>query len=216
MRLSAYPISGELLPIAALICGRSEELGWSAVEVVRRCGYKNIPKGLRRLEQLCQGDFARSTALMHALPSALEVGAEVVEQAVEQTQQNLREAEEVAWRERFRPHAVILTERKVPQPIFVAAMVGVERLLRVDLDHALDPATYVTQAMDGLKQRVTRWNGMIPAFGRPVGFIVNFTPDSAARFDLDGNEVEVFDAAYRLGRAQFCIGGRAISFVATD
>ena len=55
-----------------------------------------------------------------------------------------------------------------------------------------------------------------PAFGRPVGLIVNFTPESAARFDLDGNEVEVFDAASRLSTAQFCIGWRAISFLATD
>ena len=36
---------GELLPIAALICNRSEELGLSAVELVRRCGYKNISEG---------------------------------------------------------------------------------------------------------------------------------------------------------------------------
>ena len=134
-------MSGVTLPIQALISGRSEELGLSAVELVRRCGYKNIPKGLRRLEQLCQGDFARSTVLLHALPYALEVTAEVVKQAVEQTQQNLREAEELAWREAFRPHAIILTEREIPQPIFVAAMVGVERLLRLDLDHELDPAT---------------------------------------------------------------------------
>ena len=186
MRLSALQICGDLLPIQTLICSRSDELGLSAVELVRRCGYKNIPKGLRRLEQLCQGDFARSTALVHALPTALEVTTDVVRQAVEQTQQNLREAKELAWRETFRPHAIIITEREVPQPIFVAGMLGVERLLRLDLDHALDPATYATQAMDGLKQRVARWKGMIPAFGRPVGFIVNFTPDRAARFDLDG------------------------------
>ena len=207
---------GELLPITALICNRSEELGLSAVELVRRCGYKNLAKGLRRLEQFCQGDFARSTTLIHALPSALEVTAEVVKQAVEQTQKQLHDADETVWRDSFRPHAIIVTERKVPQPIFVAAMVGVERLLRVDLDHALDPATYITQAMDGLKQRLTRWNGMIPAFGRPVGLIVNFSPDNAVRFDLDGKAVEVFDAAYRLGRAQFCIGRRAISFRASD
>jgi hypothetical protein len=205
-------MSGVLLPIQALICNRSEELGLSAVELVRRCGYKNIPKGLRRLEQLCQGDFARSIALIHALPAALEVGTEVVKQAVEQSQQNLREAKELAWRETFRPHAIIVTEREVPQPIFVAAVIGVERLLRLDLDPALGPVTYVSQALDGLKQRLTRWKGMIPAFGRPVGFIVNFTPDRAVRYDLEGRAVEMLDQAYRLGATQFCIGKRPISF----
>ena len=206
----------ELLPIAALICSRSDELGLSAVELVRRCGYKNVSKGLRRLDQLCQGDFARATTLIENLSSALDVTAEVVKQAVEQSQQELQEADERAWRDSFRPHAIIRTERVIPQPLFVAAVIGVDRLLRLDLDLALGPATYVTQAMDGLKQRLARWKGMIPAFGRPVGLILNYSPDNAIKFDLDGNEVEVLDAAHRLGSAQFCIDRRAISFTATD
>jgi hypothetical protein len=82
----------------------------------------------------------------------------------------------------------------------------------MDLDPVLDPATYVTQAMDGLKQRMTRWKGMIPAFGRPVGFVINFTPDRAVRFDLEGNTVEMLDRAHRLGVAELCIGKRPISF----
>ena len=174
----------ELLPIAALICNRSEELDLSAVELVRRCGYRNVSKGLRRLDQLCKGDFASSTTLIHGLPSALEVTADVVKQAVEQTRQELQEADERAWRDGFRPHAIIVTERVIPQPLFVAAVIGVERLLRLDLDHALDPVTYVTQALDALEQRLVRWKGVLPAFGRPVGLVVNFTPDSALGLTL--------------------------------
>ena len=52
------------LPIAALICGRSEELDLSAVNLVRRCGYQNVSKGLRRLER----NSARAT-LQEARPS---------------------------------------------------------------------------------------------------------------------------------------------------
>jgi len=36
------------------------------------------------------------------------------------------EARDKIWRENFRPHAIILTERTVPSPIFVAAIIGVE------------------------------------------------------------------------------------------
>jgi hypothetical protein len=38
------------------------------------------------------------------------------------------------------------------------------------------------------------------------------SPDRAIRLDLEGNEVELFDRAYRLGKAEFEIGGRPISF----
>jgi hypothetical protein len=35
-----------------------------------------------------------------------------------------------------------------------------------------------------------------------MGFIVNYTPDSAVRFDLDGNPVEHFDRAYIPGQVR--------------
>jgi hypothetical protein len=42
--------------------------------------------------------------------------------------------------------------------------------------------------------------------GRTTGFIVNYTPDSAVRFDLDGNPVEHFDRAYMPGQVEVFIG----------
>ena len=156
--------------------------------------------------------FPSLPTLIQTLPSALEVTTDVVKQAIEQTQQELHEADERAWRDSFRPHAIIVPKRKVPQPIFVAAMLGVDRLLRLDLDAALGPVTYFSQAMDELKQRLARWKGVLPAFGRPVGFIVNYAPDHAIRFDIQGNTVEILDRAHRLGVAQFCIGRRSITF----
>jgi len=35
----------------------------------------------------------------------------------------------------FRPHAIIVTERSIPSPIFVAALIGVEKILRIDSIH---------------------------------------------------------------------------------
>ena len=124
------------LPIQALISSRCSELGLRPVEVVRRCGYKNVSKGLRRLEDIFRGCFAGTDTLIRGLPVALEVSVDVVKRAVENTQRQLLDAEEAAWREAFRPHAVILTERERPQPLFVAAFIGVDRLLRVHLDPA--------------------------------------------------------------------------------
>ena len=56
-----------------------------------------------------------------------------------------------------------------------------------------------------------RWRGELPAFGRAAGIIINYSPDHAIRFDLEGNAVEHFDRAYRIGVAQFAIGGRVVS-----
>jgi hypothetical protein len=43
------------------------------------------------------------------------------------------------------------------------------------------------------------------------GFIVNYNPDWAVRFDLEGNAVEQYDRAYRIGKVQLSIGGRTVS-----
>ena len=107
-----------------------------------------------------------------------------------------------------------------PEQIFVAAIIGVDRLLRVDLDPTEGPGTYIDQALKGIRQKFARWNpkgidvssvGLgdlpLPTFGRPVGVIVNYTPDCAVRFDLSGQPIEAFDRAHRIGEAQLFLKG---------
>ena len=201
----------QTLAIEALVRRRCDELGLTQPELIRRCEYQNVSKGLRRLEQLCSGDFKRSAGLIGKLPGALDVPSDVIKQAVAKSRQYLRDSEEAAWRAAFKPHAIIVTERQRPQPIFVAALIGVDVLLRLDFDLSSSPATFLTQSLDGLRQRLARWRGELPAFGRAVGIIINYSPDRAIRFDLEGNVLEHFDHAHRLGIAQFAIGGRVVS-----
>ena len=199
------------LAIEALVSCCCDELGLSREELIRRCGYKNISKGLRRLEQLYAADFKGSAGLIAMLPAALDVPRDVIKQTVEDTRRFLHESREAAWRAAFRPHAIILTERERPQPLFIAALIGVEVLLRIEFDLTAGPATFPRQALDGLREKLARWHGYLPAYGRAIGFIVNYSPDRAIRFALEGNAVELFDRAYRLGVVQFAIGRRVIS-----
>jgi hypothetical protein len=212
-------MSDDLLPIKTLISNRCDALSLRLSDLVRRCGYKNISKGLRRLESVQQGCVKGNEALIQALPTALEVAADVVKEAVESTQRQIYEANEAAWRAAFRPHAVILTEKDRPEQIFIAAIIGVDRLLRVDLDSTEGEVTYIDQALKGIRQKLARWNSKVdvsavglgdlplPTFGRPVGVIVNYTPDRAIRFDLSGRPIEFLDRAHRIGDAQFFLKG---------
>ena len=147
----------QALAIETLVRDRCVELGLKPVELVRRCGYQNASKGLRRLEQLRTGDFARTSGLLRTLPAALQVPVDVVEAAIQATQRYLHEATEAAWRAAFRPHAVIITERTIPQPIFMACMIGVDTLLRVDFDPVGDERNYVSQSINGILAKLRRW-----------------------------------------------------------
>jgi hypothetical protein len=215
------PAQPSNLPIDQLISNRCLELDIGPVELVRRCGYKNIAKGLRRLEELRAGEFKSTRGLIGGLPQGLDLPAEVVQKAVEDTTRQLHEAHEAAWRASFKPHAIIITERQIPHPIFVAAMIGVDELLRIDFPLAASPEMYPDLAIEGIRLKLARWNrnfnrrkGLgsydLPAFGCATSFVVNYSPDQATAFDLAGNVVEILSKAHRLGHATFHLKGSSI------
>lgn len=162
----------------------------------------------------------RTEAVIRALPSALEVPAQVIADAIEETRIQLEKAEkartaerETAWCAAFKPHAVILTERSTPQPIFIAALIGADRLLRVDFDLAARPSSFVNQALNGMRVKLQRWPngpGKLLCFGAPIGVVVNYSPDRAIRFDLDGKALQILPRAYRVGTVELFIRGRRL------
>jgi hypothetical protein len=198
------------LAIAALIRSRLTELGLSRGEFVKRQGCKNIAKGIRRIDVLCEGNIEGTKQLMDVLPQALETSAEIVTLALDQTVREIElaekheaEARDKIWRENFCPHAIILTQRTVPSPIFVAAIIGVEKLLRIDLDATQGPVSFVRQVLDRLPEGV-------PAFGKPIGFVINYSPDKAVRFDSNGQPIAMLKESVRPGTAVLRLGGRPI------
>ena len=186
------------------------ELGLSRGELAKRLGYKNIAIGIRRTDVLCDGDLEGTKHFLDVLPQALETSADTVKRALEQTVRELElaekqeaEARDKIWRENFRPHAIILTEQTVPSPIFVAALIGVEKLLRIDLDATQGPVSFVRQVLDRLPEGAS-------AFGKTAGYVINYSPDQAIRFDPNGKPIAILDKAVRPGTAILRLGRRPI------
>jgi hypothetical protein len=202
------------LAIQILIDERSRELGLSRSEIVRRCGYKNISKGIRRLDELYAGDLQGTAHLLAGLSIGLELSPDVVQRALNDTNQQLGErasraaAEaEAAWRATFKPHGILLGTQERPSQIFIFAVTGgAERWLKIPLDLSQPPVTYAEQAL-----AVVHKTPSVQFFGRTTGFIVNYTPDHAVRFDREGQPVETLARAYRPGEATVSLGRRPVS-----
>ena len=47
----------------------------------------------------------------------------------------------------------------------------------------------------------------VPAFGKTVGFVINYSPDKAVRFDRNGQPVAILDKAVRPRTAVLRLGG---------
>jgi hypothetical protein len=198
-------------PIKLLVEERCRVLGLTRRDIVHRAGYRNVSKGLRRLDELIAGEWRRARGLIDRLPVALNVAAEIVNEAVSETERQMRAAEDAAWRATFKPHAIILTEHTRPTQITLAAICGADRNLWVDFEPGSNPISYSGQALDHLRLRTAgSSSGGIPFYGRATGVIVNYTPDNAVRFDLLGNALEVLPEAYRTGQLIVSIRGRPV------
>ena len=202
------------LAIQLLITSRCRELRLGRAELVRRCGYKNVSKGLRRLEQVYAGNLEKAQSLVCALPGALELPPDVVRGALDKSARQLAEAAagaaaeaEAAWRVAFKPHAYLLgTHTRPSQLLFFAITGGAERWLKIPLDLSQPPLSYAALAL-----AVVRRTPVVRYFGATTGFIVNYTPDHAVRFDLEGKPVETLTHAYRPVEVTVSLGRREVS-----
>lgn len=206
---------GDHYPIHDLIEQQQKRLGMRRSELVQRCGFKNIVKGIRRIDRVCHGDLDSPAAKMvlDALPAALEIDKDAVETAVRDTAEIITEAErqaaaerEATWRASFTPHAYLLgTESRPSQITFYGLTGGAERWLKIRLDLSQPPVTFAAQA-----HAVAKRTPLVPFHGPTTGFVVNYSPDSTVHFDLDANPVEHFDRAYTPGQVEVLIGKRKL------
>ncbi len=198
-------------PIHELTENQQKRRGLRRSELARRCGFKNVDKGLRRIDGVCHGDLDSPGAKMvlDNLAVALEVDEVVVENAIAATADIIAEANrlaearrEAAWRESFKPHAYLVGSQNRPSQItFYGLTGGPERWLKIPLDLSQPAVTYAVQAHEFVAKMP-----FVPCHGRTTGYVVNYTPDSAVRFDVDGNPVEQFDRAYMPGQVEVFIG----------
>jgi hypothetical protein len=214
-------------PLAALIETRMQQLALDRAALGFRLGYRNPAKAAGRVYALCDGHIAstKSKTALHRLPAAIEVPAEVVETAMKATASSLaelkrqedekvriaREIEDAEWRAAFIPHAIILGDRKIPTSITMCAISGgPRRSLNIELDLSKPSDTFVEQALAALPGKLHLGKDgrlTVQFFGYALGFIVNYSPDQAVRYDLKGNAVENLSKAFRLGRATFSLKG---------
>jgi hypothetical protein len=166
------------LPIQNLINERCRDLGLSRSELVVRCGYKNISKGIRRLDEVYEGDLEKAVSLLLGLPKALELSPDIVQQAFDETIRQIAAEADARYRASFSPCAYLLGTSDRPSQIFNFGLTGgADRWLKIPLDLSQPPESYAEQALS-----VVRKTPVVEFFGATTGFIVNYTPDHAVRF----------------------------------
>jgi len=182
-------------------------------------GYRNTSKALRHLDHLLLGgepptDFHKRLAIaLDIEPLRYEAAIEATRAFYREEKRKRDEAEIAAARAAFKPHLRVIPERTIPQPIFVAAMTGVDRWLRVPL-----PAHIMTLAEEIRMKMVSTIapahfkaaNGRAGPFGKICGYLFRYEFEKAIVLDIHGQAHGEHNTLIREGKATLYLNGRAI------
>jgi hypothetical protein len=202
-------------PIGRFILVRSRVLGISRTELVHRLGYQNIGSGHRALTEVLLTGAVTSHIAKH-LANALDLDDALAEAVIDATTRQKRDEASRrrvesarAYCNSFRPSLQVQTQRAVPSPIFVAALLTVARLRIIALpDEALIANE---EARDRIIKTtiIDHWhenNGYVPAFGGITGYVLVLVAgyggfDFGLPFSVTGDRAGAMQKVERLGQA---------------
>jgi hypothetical protein len=188
-------------PIGRLILDRAKALGLSRTDLVRRFGYRGLTGGHAALSDFLLTGIT-PPFIQEKLADALEVDQELLDAVLVATARQLHDearsqmlAREDAYRAAFRPHLQVATERRVPSPIFVAALLGTARLRIVPIPDAAFETTEEKRdrtVKTTIIEHYREHRGHVPAFGRITDYMLVVLPgyggvDFGLPFDLSGD-----------------------------
>jgi hypothetical protein len=204
----------EIYPIGRFILDRVRALGLSRTELVRRLGYRRIGNGHKALAELLTTGTVPPQIAKH-LADALQVDAALVAAVMAATAQQQRDeasrralSREDAYRTAFQPHLRCETERDVPEPLFVAALLTSARLRLVPVY----PETWRVGADErdrqlkaAIQKHYNDHRGYVPSFGAIVGYtavvLAGYRLDLGLSYDVDGDPMGPLQPVERLHEA---------------
>jgi hypothetical protein len=201
-------------PIGRFVLDRARALGMSRTELVRRLCYPDISKGHMALTGFLITGTAPPLIAKH-LANALEVDQDLIDAILLTTARQQHDerrskilARESAYPVAFRPHLRCETARTVPEPIFVAALIGTARLRLVALpDHTREAGADVRESLikRAICDHYSERNGHVPAFGaiESYTFVVmpGYLVDFGLPYNLSGDPAGPMRSVARLGEA---------------
>lgn len=159
-------------------------------------GYKNINKGLRKVDGILEGGDILSEDVPK-IAKGLSISEEELLNAMIETEQEIQMEQEKLLKEKrdkeradFVPYFYTINERSVPQPIFMGNMTHNMRFVyytKEFLDYTLDEQ--LNQIRFDIVEHFYKNEGQIPAFGQIQYYVYRYD------YDLSSSELIVLDTS---------------------
>ena len=197
-----------------------KEKGISKSDLVKKAGYTNIARGCRRFDSLMKAENL-SGMLIDNLPQALGVPEDEIKQKLQETKNEIRKEREDAERAAFHPYLYCHTERRIPSPIFVCAILRADQMKKRKLPDNFN--SMPDDEKDSVRREIISkalefYDGAIPSFGKIVCFTERLEYDDNENerrvYDLKGYLIPDADPGYKKiydGKATLTCGGHDIT-----
>lgn len=182
-------------------------------DLVVRMGYKNITKGLRRLDA-CIKLGECSEIFKNLLANALNITLTEIEQAIGLLRSEIRKSELKMEKSRFRPHIKITHAGNRPLNITAVAFFGIKQFKEIAVDENLSRKTLWEQieiVQDLVKNHYAHANGTCPMFGVITGYRYFYQFDEWVAFSTDGSILNYESGQCKNAQVVLKIGRKKIS-----
>ena len=162
-------------------------------EVVEKLGYKNISKGLRRLDDLIKSGSCHKE-IHDRLPFALGVDAVLVKDAFEETKKQLQAEREECERKHFYPHIWIVHEQTRPNSITIVGLTGIHNWKEIKLPKNINQKEWSVQeeiVRKNIKESKPKLIYHGSMFGKVTEYIYRQTYEDSILFSAEGEVINM-------------------------
>lgn len=182
--------------IARLIQQELAKRNWRKSELVAAMGYKNLSRGLKRLENCIRNGDCSNAEMLSRLRCALDLPAQQFESVVTETRRQCADEnrikasrEEAERRAQFRPYVYVRTSENRPSFITAAAAIG-PRLKYLQLEDAviaLPRPFLLSRVAEMICEHYQSNLGKCLLFGDITGYALRIAYDETVEFTSDGS-----------------------------
>lgn len=185
--------------IGRLVVHEMDRQNLSKADIVRRLGYMNIQKGMRRLERLMETGF--EVSILPRLATALGIFQRGIDEALAETDaeiaiesEDARKRADDYERANFRPYILIESDSRIGKPTLFGRLVY-EKLKHIPIAPNVGPllAEQITSISRVVQEHYVNASGSLETFGAITGYVYRRTFDDSVRFDTDGRVVNYFE-----------------------
>jgi hypothetical protein len=182
------------------------------IDLVKKMGYKNIAKGLRRLES-CLTQARVNNNFLNQLAHVTALDIKVIEEALSITQNEIRQKEIENLKINFKPHIKINHELKRPTNITAVAFIGEKQFKEIPFPKSITKDSLWNQIEEVRKmihQHQITTEGKCSLFGRITGYLYFYQFDEWIEFSTDGQIMEYYSGDYEQPKTILKIGNKRI------